>query len=143
MVRRSAVQVAFWVLLIASAVVASEFFVPAFTDILRGPVLFLLPPTVFSAVGLGLAVLASKAKMDGKLKMILILTGLAAAGFIVSIVLHNGLYALAQVTGDVPVLSHVVNGLQVAFFLIAVIACPLAFLCGALGSIVMFVRGKS
>ena len=71
------------------------------------------------------------------LKKFLILTGAAAAGIEISILLHNAVYALCTYFfgdgfwkgGDEPVL-----------FVIGIIICPLGFLTGSVGSIFLAVR---
>ena len=69
-----------------------------------------------------------------------ILVGASTAGFGLGSVLHNAFYALAEVTNKWPVLSGAMSVLEVAFFLIAVLLCPLAFLVGTVGAIVLIVR---
>jgi hypothetical protein len=76
------------------------------------------------------------------MKKFLILTGVSFGGFFVSVVLHNLFYALAEITGETVALSYLMGGLEVFFFFVAVLACPIGFLVGAIGSIVMFIKTK-
>jgi len=83
----------------------------------------------FFVLGLALVILTIKQKVKGKLGFFLILTGTSAASFVASSVLHNLLYALLGFEEPV-------------FFLIAVVVCPVAFIVGAVGSVVLLVRNR-
>ena len=81
-----------------------------------------------------------KKKVGGKLKAFLLLTGASAVGLPVFAVLHNLVYALFILwfgenfwgnMGDEPV-----------FFILAVIVCPIAFLAGVVGTIVLDAKNK-
>jgi hypothetical protein len=93
-----------------------------------------------SVLGLGitLLVLTVRAKLRGMLKKFFLLTGASAVGLPVFAVLHNAVYALFIYffgegfwggMGDEPF-----------FFILATIVCPLGFLAGAIGSIVLFAK---
>jgi hypothetical protein len=84
--------------------------------------IFLLFIAVFLVLGLALVVLTIKQKVQGKLKIFLLLTGGSAAGFVVFSVLHNLLYALLGFEEPV-------------CFLVAVVVCPITFIIGAVGSL--------
>jgi hypothetical protein len=90
---------------------------------------------IFSSVLIGLTLVQ---KVEGKLKKFLILTGASAAGFFICVLLHNIFYALEQITGHMAILSYLMKALEVIFFLIAIFACPIGFIIGAIGTIVMF-----
>ncbi len=75
-------------------------------------------------------------------KMFLILLGASVAGFIVFVVLHNVFYGLTILTSHISALSHLMEGFHVAFFIIAVFLCPAAFLVGAVGSIILAIKGR-
>jgi len=90
---------------------------------------------VLFGLGVTLLVLAARAKMKKILKAFLLLTGASAAGMPLFVVLHNVVYGLFiyffgegfwNGIGDEPV-----------FFILAVMVCPIAFLVGAIGSIVL------
>jgi hypothetical protein len=70
-------------------------------------------------------------------KSFLILLVASLAGFPVAVVLHNVFYALAQVASDIVGLSHVLEFLEVVFFLVAILVCPPGVLIGAVGSAVL------
>jgi hypothetical protein len=96
---------------------------------------------IFTGLGITLTVLTVKKKVVGKLKVYLLLAGASATGFLVFIVLHNLVYALFShffgenfwgTGGDEPV-----------FFVLAIIVCPLGFLIGAVGTIILGLKNKS
>ncbi len=132
----------FWVLIGVFLVVLAEFFIPAVRDLFRGSILFLAPLAVFFLLGSVLLFLAIKGSVKGMLKKFLILTGASAAGFFVFVLLHNVFYALGVVTSDITVLKYLVEAVGVIFFLIAIFACPVGFLIGAVGSIVMLIKKR-
>jgi uncharacterized membrane protein len=51
-------------------------------------------------------------------------------------------YGLAIITNQIPILSFVMEILHIVFFIIAIFVCPLGFVIGAIGSIVMFINEK-
>jgi len=61
------------------------------------------------------------------LKKFLLLMGISAGAFVVSVLLHNAIYGLFGIEEPV-------------FFCIAVFLCPAAFLVGAVGSIVLAIK---
>jgi hypothetical protein len=85
-------------------------------------------------------VLSLRWKERTLLRTFWILAGASTAGAALGSVLHNAFYALATVTGDWPVLSGAMEVLEVAFFVIATLLCPVAFLVGTVGAIVLLVR---
>ena len=127
----------FWALVGVFFVIVCLFFIPVFRDLLRGSLLFLSPLVVFSLLGAALIFFTVKEKVGGMPKKFLLLTGASAAGFFVFVFLHNAIYALfihffgAEFWngGDEPV-----------FFIMATIVCPLGFLVGAVGSIVLAIK---
>ncbi len=75
-------------------------------------------------------------------KLFLILLGASVGGFIVFVVMHNVFYGLTILTSHISALSHLMEVFHVAFFIIAVFLCPAAFLMGAVGSIVLTIKGR-
>ena len=70
-----------------------------------------------------------KEGLQGLLKKFLLLTGASAVGFFVFVLLHNAVYGLFGVE-------------ESFFFILAVIVCPLGFLVGATGTIVLLKKGE-
>ena len=72
-----------------------------------------------------------------ELKKFLILLGASFAGFFVFVLLHNALYGLVYVMMlNRPDLD------EPFFFILAVFVCPIGFLVGAVGSIVLFIKKR-
>jgi hypothetical protein len=82
---------------------------------------------IYIALGIVLIILTLKSKVNGKLKVFLLLTGLSSAGTILGI-LHGFLEVL-----NLEILS-------IIFFYIAVIVSPILFLIATIGSIISFKR---
>ena len=87
--------------------------------------------------------LTLKGKVEGVLKKFLVLTGASSAGFFLSVFLHNAFYALAVVTNNIVVLKYLMVAFNITFFIIAIFVCPLGFLIGAVGSIILFIKSTS
>jgi len=130
----------FWMLVGVFFVILSEFFVPAIRESFKGSLLFLIPPIIFSLLGMMLVFLTIKGEMRKILKRFLILTGASAAGFFLSILLHNIFYALAVATVQISILNYLMKILHVGFFFISIFVCPLGFLTGMIGSIILFFK---
>jgi predicted Na+-dependent transporter len=82
---------------------------------------------VFLGLGATLTVLTVKAKIGGMLNNFLLLTGASALGLPVFGILHN-------------LVSALLNTEEPVFFIIAIIVCPIGFLVGAIGSIVLAIK---
>lgn len=131
----------FWLLVVISLFVIVQFFVPVVNEMLRGPI-FLAPIIIFSLTGLVLLILTWKERAKNKLTKFLFLTGLSATGLFVFSFLHNAFYALNTVVGHITMLHYLTEWLHVLFFLISIPICPLGFLIGVIGSIVMLYKKK-
>ena len=127
----------FWALVGVFIVIVCLFVIPVFRDLLRGSLLFLSPIVVFFLLGAALVFFTVKERVGGMPKKFLLLTGASAVGFLLFVLLHNAVYGLFihffgadfWNGGDEPV-----------FFVIAIFVCPLGFLVGAVGSIVLAIR---
>ena len=127
----------FWALIGVFVVIASVFLVPAIRELLMGFLFMTVSGAVFILLGGALIYFTVKEKVGGMLKKSLLLTGASAAGIPISAALHNALYALVLVTMlNRPDLDEPV------FFIIAIFVCPLGFLVGAVGSIVLFIKRR-
>jgi len=91
------------------------------------PLVLLSFIAIFFLLGLTLLVLTVKTKTRGMIKAFLLLTGGSAVAMLVFVILHNAISGLAHFEEPV-------------CFMIAVIVCPMAFLIGAIGSIVLKVK---
>ena len=127
----------FWALVGVFIVIMCVFFIPVFRGLLRGSNLVWSPFVVFFLLGVALIVFTVKEKVGGVSKKFLLLTGASAAGIFVAVLLHNAIYGLFihffgadfWNGGDEPV-----------FFIVAVFVCPIGFLVGVVGSIVLAIR---
>lgn len=137
---KQSTTVTFWALTGAFFVVLCQFFIPAFGDLFEGSELLLVPMAIFCLLGLALLVLSIREKVGGTLKKFLILTGASAIGFFVFVVLHNAFYALNTITGEIFILNYLVEGLSAIFFLTAIFVCPIGFLVGAIGTIILLMK---
>ncbi|MBA7613500.1 hypothetical protein ES703_20751 [subsurface metagenome] len=112
---------------------------PLFPGWIGSGLFLLIPGALFLSLGITFLVLTIKGKTKGISRKFQLLTGASAIGIPVSILLHNAIYGLfihffgAEFWngGDEPV-----------FFIMAIIVCPLAFLVGAIGSIILAIKNK-
>ena len=130
----------FWLLVGVFIFVLCQLFFPFLNQLFSGSVLFLIPLAGFSLLGLALLVLTLKQKPEKTLRKFLLLTAISSTGFFVSVVLHNLFYALAIVVEDIVVLNYMAEGLDIAFFFIGVVACPIGFLIGMIGSAILLAK---
>jgi len=132
----------FWALVAVFVVIACLFLVPRFRESLGGSWLFLTPLIIFFLLGVALIVFTLLEKVSGRLKKFLLLTGASAAGFFLFVLLHNAFYALGTVSGDLSIIGPLVDFLDAAFFFMAIPVCPLGFLVGAIGSVVLLLKSS-
>lgn len=116
----------FWTMVVFFVAIVSTMVSPAIRASM--PYFMLTAWIVFAGLGAILLRLTVKAKATGTLKKFLLLTGASAVGFPVFAVLHN-------------VVSGLLNFEEPVFFFLAVIVCPIGFLVGAVGTIV--IAGKN
>ena len=83
-------------------------------------------------LGVILIVLTIQKEVEGTSRVFLLLTGAAAAGMSVFAILHNLVTAMFMKLFKVSK-----NFDEPVFFILAVVACPLGFLAGAVGTIVL------
>jgi len=115
----------FWALVGVFVIVVSMIIIPQalmFFGLLTAMVVFVL-------LGLSLLFLTVKTKVEGMPKKFLLLTGASAVGLPVSIILYN-------------VVSGLFNIEEPVFFIISTIVCPIGFLVGAVGTIVLTIKSK-
>ena len=126
------VQSIFWALVGVFVVIAGVFAVPAARELLMGLFFLIISGVVFGLLGVALIFFTVKQKVGGVLKKFLLLTGASAVGIPVSIFLHNAIYGLIFVRMlDRPDFD------EPFFFVMAVVICPLGFLVGVVGSIIL------
>lgn len=143
--RKDLVPILFWAMIAVFLVLMAGMFG---IELFHGPVFLPIMGLFFLlSAFLVIAVLRQKRQekshkhRDWK-RIFLLLTGFAAAGFVIAGVFHNLFYAAGILAQDITILRYAMEGLSVAFFLIAVIACPLGFIVGAIGTIVRMVKQR-
>ena len=127
----------FWALVGVFVVIACVFFIPAVGELLMGFLFLIISGAVFLLLGVALIFFTVKEKVGGMLKKFLILTGASSAGFFVSILLHNAFYGLLIYWFGADFWN---GGDEPFFFIMAIFVCPLGFLVGAVGSIVLAIK---
>jgi len=130
----------FWALVGIFVVIASTLVIPAVRDLLMGLLFLIISGVIFLLLGVALIFFTVKEKVGGALKKFLILTGASAAGFFVSFLLHNAIYGLFIHFFGVDFWDRIGVGDEPFFFIMAIIVCPLAFLVGVVGSIVLAIK---
>jgi hypothetical protein len=136
-------KLAFWLSIGIFAALLSYFAIPFSHSFKRTifPFIAVLAFVLFFS-GIILIILSFRTKIDKKLKIFLILTGSSAAGFFLSVILHNLFYGLAVLSKNLAVLRFLMEAFEIIFFIIAVIACPIFFLIGALGGAFLLLKNK-
>lgn len=133
----------FWALVGIFVVIASAIVIPAPVFIKRRIFPFIAFFVIaFFLLGLGLIFLTLKQKVGGMLKKFLILTGASSAGFFVSVLLHNFIYGLLVYWFGADFWDRIGLADEPFFFFLAIIVCPVGFLIGAVGSIVLFIKKR-
>ena len=78
--------------------------------------------------------------MDRKLKKYLILTAASIAGFVICVILHNVTYVLLIYLFGEDFWDKIGISDEPFFFLLAIVVCPVLFLIGVVGSIVLIIK---
>ena len=130
----------FWALVGVFLVIVCLFLIPSFREFLSGSLWFLAPLAVFFLLGVALIVFTLRGKVEGRLRKFFLLTGASSAGFFLFVLLHNAFYALNVVSDHIPVIGLLTEFLHAAFFFLAIPICPLGFLVGVVGVIVIGAR---
>ncbi len=135
--KENTLTIIFYLLVVVFVLAISIIFIPAFRGFISGTFM-IISGVILVILGSILIGLTLVQKVEGKLKKLLVLTGASATGFFVFAILHNIFYALEQITSHIAILSYLMKAFEVIFFLIAIFACPIGFLIGVIGTIVMF-----
>lgn len=129
-------------ILIAVFLLIVSFFVVPMSDEIRRP-LFLLAAVLgiaFFVLGIILLVFTIKQKVKGKLKWFLIMTGASSTAVFPSVILHNLVYGLMIYWFGADVWGK--GGDEPFFFILALVVCPIVFLIGSIGSLILIVKKK-
>jgi len=133
----------FWALVGIFVVIASGFSIAAVGEFFRG-FRFLLFITIsgaaFFLLGVALIFFTVKEKVGGMPKKFLLLTGASAVGFLLFILLHNAVYGLFIYFFGEGFWDRIGVADEPVFFIMAVLVCPIGFLVGAVGSIILAIK---
>jgi len=135
----------FWALVAVFIVIVSAFVAAAFVSAFRGDLflwVFIISGAAFFLLGIALIVLTVKEKVQGVLKGFLILTGASSVGIFVSVLLHNVVYGLFIYWFGEGFWDRIGLGDEPFFFIMAIFVCPIGFLVGVVGSIVLGIKNK-
>ncbi len=137
-----AIRIIFWLLAVFFIELIITFTVPVFTRSMN--FLFIaIPGMTFFLLAVSLIILVAKSGFGGLLKKFLLITGAAPVGAVAGVVLHNLVSGIFIYFFGPDFWERTGIGDEPVFFIIAVIVCPIAFLAGTIGSIVMFARKKT
>ena len=132
--------ITFYALILFFLLILGEIFIPTIRELFRGSLFFLAPFIIFSLLGVLLISLILKQDIQEKLRKYLLLTGISATSFFIFVFLHNIFYALAEISSNITILKYPMKVLEGIFFITAIFICPLMFLIGAIGSIIIFIK---
>ncbi|MBA7508297.1 hypothetical protein ES705_00223 [subsurface metagenome] len=135
-----AIKVIFWLLVAFPIVITISSFVPG----VNRYIVFLFMPSgiIFLLLGIALIVLTVKSGLRGLLKKFLLITGAAPIGAVVSVILHNAFYGVFIYFFGADFWDGIGIGDEPVFFFLALTVCPIAFLVGIVGSIVLFIKRR-
>lgn len=133
MKKKATVNILLTIQLILLGLIIATITIPAFEDFLEsiGMIAMIWFGGLFALIGFAVTYLGFK-EQEKNVRKILILSGLSSGGTLIFAVLHNLFYAFAELTQDIPVLPIVINGLEVASFLLAIPILPIAFVITAI-----------
>ena len=124
----------FWALVGVFVIVVGIIFIGSFIEAEEPPMFYIVllsaGGVVLIGLGVALLVLTVKAKVRGMLKGFLLLTGASVVGFPIFAILHN-------------VVGGLLNIEEPVFFIMATMVCPIGFVVGAVGTIVLGVKKQT
>lgn len=135
-------EVVFCTLIGVAVLTVGVMVVPVLRECLIGLPFLIISGGALVLLGVALVFLTMRAKRKGWPKGFLILTGASAVGFLPAAFLHNFLYALTVLASEIVALHDLLEVFHVVFFIIATLVCPLGFLIGLVGSLVMLITQK-
>ena len=131
----------FWALVVVFVFIVGYIMIPIFSRYI-GLDFIIVSGIIFFLLGIALIFFTIREKIKGLLKKFLILTGASAIGIPIGVILHNLFYALFIVWFGADFWERTGLGDEPFFFILALIVCPIAFLVGVIGSIVLFIKKK-
>mgnify|MGYP001150591376 CR=1 FL=1 len=136
-------KLVFWLLVGIFVVILSYFVVPVPVSMKQAFFPFAaISAIAFFLLGGVLIFLTLKLKVKGTLKKFLILTGASSAGFLTSVILHNFIYGLFIYWFGADFWDKIGLADEPFFFILAIFVCPVVFLVGVVGSVVLFIKKR-
>ena len=130
----------FWALVAVFAIIAIVVLIPQVRESIMSFHFLIISGTVFSLLGAALIFWTAKERMGGLQGKFLILTGASAVGIFVSVLLHNVIYGLFIYWFGAGFWDRIGVPDEPFFFFMAIIICPVAFLMGTVGTIVLAIK---
>ena len=130
----------FWALIGVFIVIACIFSIPVLRELIMGFLFIMVSGAILLLLSVALIILTVREKVEGMLKKFLILTGASPVGLFVSILLHNAIYGLLIYWFGTDFWERTGIGDEPFFFFMAIGVCPLGFIVGVVGSIVLAIR---
>jgi hypothetical protein len=126
----------FWALAILFVIVIMGFVFPLAEILGRRffPIILIVLGIIFLILGILLIYLTYKLKIKGKQKWPLLLTGATPILALISVILHNLVYALMVTLG--------IGGDEAFFFILGLVVCPIVFLVSVVWSIVLMYKKR-
>jgi len=134
------INATFWALIGIFIVVIAVYFIPPVRELVLEAVFFLGAGVAFFLLGALLIYFTLKRRIRGLLKRFLLITGASAAGIPIGVVLHNVVYGVFIYFFGENFWDRIGMSDEPVFFVLAIIVCPIAFLVGVVGSIVLTLR---
>jgi len=136
-----AIKIIFWLLVAFFILLIVVIFSPM--EYISVSILFMaIPGVIFLLLGIALIALTAKSVHRGLLKKFLLITGAAPIGAVVSVILHNVFYGIFIHFFGADFWDRIGTSDEPVFFILAIIVCPIAFLVGVIGSIILFKKGR-
>lgn len=130
----------FWATVAVFIIIIAVILIPPARELLMGSFFLFTSGTILILLGAALIFRTVKEKVGGLLGKFLIVTGASAVGLFVSILLHNAVYGLFIFWFGADFWDRIGMADEPVFFFIALLVCPVAFLVGTVGSIVLAVK---
>ena len=130
----------FWATVAVFIIIIAVILIPPARELLMGSIFLFTSGTILIFLGAALIFRTVKEKVGGLLGKFLIVTGASAVGLFVSILLHNAVYGLFIFWFGADFWDRIGMADEPVFFFIALLVCPVAFLVGTVGSIVLAVK---
>jgi len=134
-------KVIFWALVVVFVLIVGYIMIPIFSRYI-GFYFIIVSGIIFFLLGIALIFLSIREKIDRLLKKFLIITGASAIGIPIGVILHNLFYALFIKLFGTNFWDRIGVGDEPFFFILSTIICPIAFLVGTIGSMMLYYKIK-